>query len=131
MAILAIALTSACGGRRIFGFGDARDGILLVRHSEPEAQQVWIGEDPVGIAQPGGVTCFENVPTGSVRLEARPVGSAAADLETLTRATRVTLPPEQPLLWDIDHDQILSGRAHARLCAGAGGSATEKPAENR
>ncbi|HUP00939.1 MAG TPA: hypothetical protein VM737_05390 [Gemmatimonadota bacterium] len=114
--IVAVAAIQACGARRILGFGDARDGILLVRHSEPVAQQVWIGGDHVGIAQPGGITCFENVPTGSVRLEARPVGATGTGVETLTRATRVTLPPEQPLLWDIDHDQILSGRAHARLC---------------
>jgi hypothetical protein len=26
------------------------------------------------------------------------------------------LPPDQPLLWDVDHDQVLSGRAHRGLC---------------
>ena len=41
---------------------------------------------------------------------------ASAGVEALTRATRLVLPPEQPLLWDIDHDQVFSGRAHARLC---------------
>ncbi|MBA3583244.1 MAG: hypothetical protein H0W36_01720 [Gemmatimonadetes bacterium] len=115
-ALLLLLLLVACG-HRILGFGDARRGILLVRHTEAEPQVVWVSGVELGIAQSGGITCFREVPTGSVRIEARPV-SAAGDggFQGLTRATEITLPPEQPLLWDIDQDQGFSGRAHARLC---------------
>lgn len=113
------ALTlSGCGIReRIPGFGPARDGILLVRHNEPGPQEIWVNESRLGIAQPGGITCFRETLTGTLRIEARlPDGGRSAGIETLTRATQIVLPPEQPLLWDIDHDQVFSGRAHSRLC---------------
>jgi hypothetical protein len=109
---------AGCGIReRIPGFGPARDGILLVRHSEPVSQEIWVNETILGLAQPGGITCFREVPTGSLRVEARvPAGQRSGAGTALTRATRLVLPPEQPLLWDVDHDQVFSGRAHARLC---------------
>lgn len=117
-ALLApVWVTSACGGRRILGFGDARNGTLLVRHTEPEPQVIDVGETRIGIAPPDQVTCFRQVPTGSVRIEARPASLAESkSVQDLTRATEITLPPEQPLLWDIDHDQVFSGRVHERLC---------------
>lgn len=112
---------AGCGIReRIPGFGPARDGILLVRHSEPGPQEIWVNETILGLAQPGGITCFREVPTGSLRVEARvPTGQRSGTTAALTRATRLVLPPEQPLLWDVDHDQVFSGRAHARLCGEA------------
>jgi hypothetical protein len=117
---LAVATTAlaGCGIReRIPGFGPDRDGILLVRHSESRPQEIWVNETLLGLAQPGGITCFREVPTGSLRVEARPpVRQQSARIGALTRATRLVLPPEQPLLWDVDHDQVFSGRAHARLC---------------
>ncbi|MGH7565080.1 MAG: hypothetical protein ACREK5_11765 [Gemmatimonadota bacterium] len=107
-----------CGLReRIPGFGPARDGTLLVRHNESRPQEIWANETLLGLAQPGGITCFRDVPTGTLRVEAREPGAAlSSGIETLTRATQIVLPPDQPLLWDIDHDQVFSGRAHARLC---------------
>lgn len=114
-----LALTAAgCGLReRIPGFGPGRDGILLVRHSESAPQEIWVNDARLGMAQPVGITCFRNVTTGTLRVEARQPGDRrSAGIETLTRATQIVLPPEQPLLWDIDHDQVFSGRAHARLC---------------
>ena len=120
LAVAAVAL-AGCGIReRIPGFGPARDGILLVRHSESGPQEIWVNETLLGLAQPSGITCFREVPTGSLRVEARiPGGQGSVGIRALTRATRLVLPPEQPLLWDVDHDQVFSGRAHARLC-GAG-----------
>ncbi|MGH7542693.1 MAG: hypothetical protein ACREK7_02030 [Gemmatimonadota bacterium] len=117
LAVGAVVL-AGCGIReRIPGFGPARDGILLIRHSESSPQEIWVNETLLGLAQPGGITCFREVPTGNLRVEARlPGGQASARIEALTRATRLVLPPEQPLLWDVDHDQVFSGRAHARLC---------------
>lgn len=118
LASLAVLASTGCG-HRIPGFGLSRDGVLLVRHTEPVPQEIRVDDVVVGIAQPGGITCFGGVPTGGVRLEARPLtrpSSPVAAVDSLTRATRITLPPEQPLLWDIDHDQVLSGRAHAGLC---------------
>ena len=111
-------LMAGCGIReRIPGFGPARNGILLVRHSESGPQEIWVNETLLGLAQPGGITCFREVPTGSLRVEARvPGAQGSAGVQALTRATSLVLPPEQPLLWDVDHDQVFSGRAHARLC---------------
>lgn len=116
--VVAAVAPAACGIReRIPGFGPARDGILLVRHSESGPQEIWVNETILGLAQPGGITCFREVPTGSLRVEARvPGGQGSTGIRALTRATRLVLPPEQPLLWDVDHDQVFSGRAHARLC---------------
>jgi hypothetical protein len=109
---------AGCGIReRIPGFGPARDGILLIRHNESSPQEIWVNETLLGLAQPGGITCFRDVPTGTLRVEARtPAVQRSAGTLALTRATRLVLPPEQPLLWDVDHDQVFSGRAHARLC---------------
>lgn len=114
---IASVLLGGCGIReRIPGFGPARDGILLVRHSESRPQEIWVNETLLGLAQPGGITCFREVPTGTLRVEARLPGVQSSRIESLTRATRLVLPPDQPLLWDVDHDQVFSGRAHARLC---------------
>lgn len=112
---------AGCGIReRIPGFGPARDGVLLVRHSEADPQEIWVNDSRLGIAQPGGITCFLDTPTGTLRVESRRLGAERSDgLEALTRATQIVLPPEQPLLWDIDYDQVFSGRAHARLCGDA------------
>lgn len=110
--VLLVILLSACGGRRILGFGDAETATLLVRHNEAAPIEIVAGDASLGIAQPGGFTCFTQSPTGTMRLEARSAPEGA-----LIRATRITLPPDQPLLWDIDHNQILSGRVHERLCA--------------
>ena len=117
LAIAWLAMTG-CGIReRIPGFGSARDGILLIRHNESSPQEIWVNETLLGLAQPGGITCFREAPTGTLRVEARtPAGPGSARVAGLTRATRLVLPPEQPLLWDVDHDQVFSGRAHARLC---------------
>lgn len=117
LTVVAVAL-AGCGIRqRIPGFGPARDGILLVRHNESGPQEIWVNETLLGLAQPGGITCFREVPTGSLRVEARvPGAQGSAGVQALTRATSLVLPPEQPLLWDVDHDQVFSGRAHARLC---------------
>lgn len=119
--VVVTCVLAGCGIReRIPGFGPARDGILLVRHSEPGPQEIWVNETILGLAQPGGITCFREVPTGSLRVEARvPTGQRSGTTAALTRATRLVLPPEQPLLWDVDHDQVFSGRAHARLCGEA------------
>jgi hypothetical protein len=106
-----LAFPMACGGRRILGFGRGEEGVLLVRHTEPTALEILAGEKALGLAQAGGVTCFREVPTGSIRFEARPAGGG-----DLVRAHTIVLPPEQPLLWDIDHDEVLSGRAHANFC---------------
>jgi hypothetical protein len=117
LTIVAIA-AAGCGIReRIPGFGPARDGVLLVRHNESGPQEIWVNDAILGLAQPGTITCFREVPTGSLRVEARvPAAQGSAGTRALTRATRLVLPPEQPLLWDVDHDQVFSGRAHARLC---------------
>lgn len=112
--LIALALGTAACGHRIPGFGRPADAILLVRHTQAVPQEIRVGDNFLGIAQPGGITCFRGVPTGTLRLEARAAGGGP-----LTRATRITLPSEQPLLWDIDHDQVLSGRAHAALCSAA------------
>lgn len=113
LAIILLGLLStSCGGRRFLGFGADETSTLLVRHNESAPIEIVVGDVSVGIAQPGGFTCFTNGPTGTLRLEAR--STPAGDL---IRATRLTLPPDQPLLWDVDHNQILSGRVHQRLCA--------------
>ena len=110
--VLLVMFLTACGGRRILGFGDEENGTFLVRHTSGTPVEIVVNDRSMGIAQPGGFTCFTQSPTGNLRVEARstPQGD-------LIRATRMTLPPEHSLLWDIDHDQILSGRVHERLCA--------------
>ena len=99
---------SACAAKRFLGFGD--DATLLVRHHESEPQEILLDGRFLGIADSGQVACFREVRTGTVRLEARAPGGV------LTRAASVVLPPEQARLWDVDHDQILEGRAFVRLC---------------
>lgn len=123
-AVLALA-ADGCGAQRILGFGNARDGILLVRHTESASQRISVGDRELGMAPPGVITCFTDVPTGSLRVEARPAAGAGgtavgAGAAQLTRATSLVLPPDQPLLWDVDHDQVLNGRAYVGRCeAGA------------
>ena len=109
LAVLATALTMSACGHQILGFGGSRKGFLLVRHTRTEALEIRAGDESLGTANAGTITCFREVPTGSVRIEAR------AGTE-LVRARTLTLPPEQPLLWDVDHDQVLSGRIHQSLC---------------
>ena len=108
--LLTVVVGSGCG-RQILGFGNSDNGVLLVRHTEPEPLEIVANETVLGIAQPGGFTCFQNTPTGTLRVEARDT-----DGDRLVRAASIMLPPDQPLLWDVDHDQVLSGRAHRGLC---------------
>ncbi len=108
--LLTVAIAGGCG-RQILGFGNVDEGVLLVRHNESEPLEIVANENVLGIAQPGEFTCFQNTPTGTLRVEAR-----VTDGERLVRAATMMLPPDQPLLWDVDHDQVLSGRAHRGLC---------------
>lgn len=108
VAVLVAALVSGCAAKRFLGFGG--DATLLVRHHEPEPQEIRLDGAVLGVADSGLVACFREVRTGTLRLEARAPGNV------LTRATSITLPPDQTRLWDIDHDQILEGRAFAGLC---------------
>ena len=108
VAVLVAALATGCAAKRFLGFGG--DATLLVRHHETEPQEIRIDGAALGIADSGMVACFLDVPTGTFRLEARAPGNV------LTRATTITLPPDQARLWDIDHDQVLEGRAFTRLC---------------
>ena len=102
----------ACGvQRRVLGVFGADEGTLLVRHNQPRAQEIRVGQILLGVALPGAIACFQEVPAGAHRVEARAVGSG-----TLTRATDVVLTAERPLLWDMDHLQILDGRAYRGLC---------------
>ncbi len=110
-AVLATVLAgfaSGCAAKRFLGFGG--DGTLLVRHHEPAPQEIWLDGDLLGVADSGAVRCFRETHTGTIRVEARTADGS------LTRATSVVLPPDQPRLWDVDHDQILDGRAFLRLC---------------
>ena len=114
LGLLALAVLDVAGcGRRILGFGPSRDGLLLVRHTEDRPLDIWLGNRRLGTAPSGAVTCFEDLRTGSNRLRA----TSVADTTTV-RATAIVVAPDQPLLWDVDHDQLLSGRAHARACGG-------------
>ncbi|MFN2383600.1 MAG: hypothetical protein ABR559_04980 [Gemmatimonadota bacterium] len=120
VALLGMAM-SGCGVQRILGFGSARDGVLLVRHTESATQRITAGDRRLGVAPPGVITCFTDVSTGTLRVEARPeagVGETAVGSGStqLTRATMLVLPPDQPLLWDIDHDQVVNGRAYVGRC---------------
>jgi hypothetical protein len=110
-AVLAIALAglaSGCAAKRFLGFGS--DGTLLVRHHERDPQEIWLDGDLLGVADSGAPTCFHEIHTGTIRVEARAEGG------TLTRATSIVLTPDEPLLWDVDHDQVVDGRAFVRLC---------------
>ena len=96
---------------RAIGILGNEHGILLVRHNQAAAQEIRIGETALGVAVPGAIACFPKVPAGPLRVEAYAVGTG-----TLTRATDVVVTPERPLLWDMDHLQILDGRAYRGLC---------------
>lgn len=113
LGLLLLATASACGGRHLLaGLFGARDGTLLVRQQRADSLVVWADEDRLGVADSGGVACFRDVKTGTLRLRATVPG------DTLTvRATDAVLTPEDPLLWDVDHDQVLDGRTWAGLCA--------------
>ncbi|HEU4464049.1 MAG TPA: hypothetical protein VFS53_03300 [Gemmatimonadota bacterium] len=106
--VLVAVLIPGCAAKRFLGFGG--DATLLVRHHESEPQEIRLDGAVLGVADSGMVACFRDVRTGTLRLEARAPGNV------LTRATSVVLPPDQARLWDIDHDQILEGRAFLRLC---------------
>ena len=108
VTFLVAVLVSGCAAKRFLGFGGG--ATLLVRHHESEPQEIRLDGAVLGVADSGMVACFLDVRTGTFRLEARAPGNV------LTRATSITLPPDQARLWDIDHDQILEGRAFAGLC---------------
>lgn len=108
VAALLAVVAPGCAAKRFLGFGG--DGTLLVRHHEPAVQEIWLDGDLLGVADSGAVECFREIRTGTLRVEAR-----APDGE-LTRASSIVLPPEQARLWDVDHDQVLDGRAFVRLC---------------
>ena len=112
LLLLLFLLASACGvKRRVMGVFGADEGVLLVRHTQPGAQVIRAGQMELGVVLPGAIACFPEVPAGNLRLEARSVETG-----TLTRATDIVLTAERPLLWDIDHLQILDGRAYRGLC---------------
>ena len=108
-ATVVAALLPGCAAKRFLGFGG--DGTLLVRHHEAEPHQIWIDGELVGVADPDAVVCFRDTPTGTLRVEARALSSGA-----LTRAASIVLPPDQARLWDVDHDQVLEGRAFLGSC---------------
>ncbi|CAN5871436.1 hypothetical protein BH20GEM1_BH20GEM1_02680 [soil metagenome] len=107
LAVIA-GVAPGCAAKRFLGFGG--DGTLLVRHHEHDSQEIWLDGDLLGVADSGAVRCFREIHTGTVRIEARDADG------TLTRATSVVLPPEQARLWDVDHDQVLEGRAFLGVC---------------
>ena len=112
LLLLLLLTPIACGvQRRVMGVFGADEGILLVRHNQPRAQEIRVGQILLGAALPGAIACFQEVPAGALRVEARAVGSG-----TLTRATDIVLTAERPLLWDMDHLQVLDGRAYRGLC---------------
>lgn len=114
VAIAATGVAAGCAAKRFLGFGG--DGTLLVRHHESFPQEIWLDGELLGIVDSAAVGCFRETPTGTVRIEAR-VASEASAARSLTRAASIVLPPDQPRLWDIDHDQVLEGRAFLRLCS--------------
>jgi hypothetical protein len=111
--LLSLAIIAAgCGvHRRVMGILGEEEGTLLVRHHEAVAQEIRADTLSLGVALPGAIACFRNVPAGPLRLEARASGSVS-----LTRAVSIVLTPERPLLWDIDHSQVVDGRAYQGLC---------------
>ena len=105
-------IISGCGvHRRVMGILGEDEGTLLVRHSQPAAQEIRADTLSLGVALPGAIACFREVPAGPLRLEARTV-----ERGSLTRAVSIVLTPERPLLWDIDHSQVVDGRAYQGLC---------------
>ena len=112
LLLLLLPALEACGvKRRVMGILGDDDGTLLVRHNEAQAQTILADSLSLGVALPGAIACFRDVPAGPLRLEARAVGESS-----LTRATSVMLAPERPLLWDLDHSQVVDGRAYLGLC---------------
>lgn len=111
LALLALGALTACGAGRYIPFWGSEDATLLVRHGRAVPLQIWSDGEPLGEAAAGEIACFRDLAAGSRRLRATLVG----DTVTL-RASRVVLPPEEPMLWDVDHDQLLDGRAHVSLC---------------
>jgi hypothetical protein len=114
LLVSAAALPSGCAAKRFLGFGG--DGTLLVRHHEPAPQEIWLDGELLGVVDSAAVACFRETRTGTLRVEAR-AATAASTPGSLTRAASVVLPPDQPRLWDVDHDQVLDGRAFLRLCS--------------
>ena len=114
LAIAASGIAGGCGAKRFLGFGG--DGTLLVRHHESAPQGIWLDGELLGVVDSAAVACFREIRTGTVRVEARSASAASAP-GSLTRAASVLLPPDQPRLWDVDHDQVLDGRAFLRLCS--------------
>lgn len=113
-ALAASTLASACAVPRAIGILGSERGILLVRHNQAAAQEIRIGEEGetvLGVVLPAAIACFRDVPAGPLRVEAHSMGSGA-----LTRATELVLTAERPLLWDMDHLQVLDGRAYRGLC---------------
>ncbi len=108
---LALLIVSACGAGRYLPFGGARDATLLVRHQQTRTLEVWSDGERLGVAEVGRVACFRDLEAGTRRVRATVVG------DTVTvRATRIVLAPEHPMLWDVDHDQLLEGRVYERYC---------------
>lgn len=102
-------LLPGCAAKRFLGFGG--DGTLLVRHHEAEPLRILVDGELLGVAGPDAVVCFPDIRTGTLRVEARAVSGGA-----LTRAASIVLPPDQARLWDVDHDQVLEGRAFLGSC---------------
>lgn len=109
--VLASLVAGGCGvHRRVLGiFGD--DATVLVRHTRAAPQEIRASGTLLGTAPSNAITCFIDAPTGNVRLEAFPVGGGS-----LTRAVTVVLTDERSILWDLDHLEVLDGRAHETLC---------------
>jgi hypothetical protein len=107
-------IAAGCAAKRFLGFGG--DGTLLVRHHESASQEIWLGGELLGVVDSAAVACFRETQTGTLRVEAR-AATAASATGSLTRAASIVLPPDQPRLWDVDHDQVLDGRAFLRLCS--------------
>lgn len=113
LAVLALLGTTACGSQRVLGFGGG-EATLLVRHTESSSQEISVDDELLGLADPDTVTCFEGIPTGTIRLQSR-----SAESGVLTRASTVVLPPDRSVLWDIDHDEVLDARTYMSLCEGS------------
>ncbi len=123
LAMAAVGFAAGCAAKRFLGFGG--DGTLLVRHHESAPQEIWLDDELLGVIDSAAVACFRETPTGTLRVEARAADGSvdgqdadeASSRGTLTRAASIVLPPDQPRLWDVDHDQVLDGRAFLRLCS--------------
>jgi hypothetical protein len=114
LAVAAAGVGAGCAAKRFLGFGG--DGTLLIRHHESAPQEIWLDGELLGVVDSAAVACFRETHTGTLRVEARAATAASAP-GSLTRAASIVLPPDQPRLWDVDHDQVLDGRAFLRLCS--------------